>query len=62
MQYLRGNPADAWDREERTRGEDNTTWESFKQFLQDLSSDPVNRGLTVAQSYDKAYQGPLQTV
>ena len=62
MQYLQGDPADAWEREERTRGEDNTTWEGFKRFLQDLSSDPANRGLTVAQSYDKAYQGSSQTV
>ena len=62
MQQLRGEPASAWQREEKIRGEDTTSWQEFKQFLHDLLLDPVNRSIIIAQAYDRAHQERNQSV
>jgi hypothetical protein len=61
VQYLTGEPSDAWDRHERERGEDNTSWEEFKQLLNEIS-DPVNRRLNTVQQFEEARQRSHQKV
>jgi hypothetical protein len=62
MQYLAGEPHDAWSRHEATVGLDNISWDDFSQFLRDLVQDPVNRGIVAAQKYHDASQLPGQSV
>ena len=62
MQQLRGEPASAWQREEKIRGEDTTSWQEFKQFLHDLLLDPVNQSIIIAQAYGRAHQERNQSV
>ncbi|KAI9840821.1 MAG: hypothetical protein M1837_001294 [Sclerophora amabilis] len=51
MSYLRGDSAEAWEREENLRGRDNTTWEEFIDFLGDLMGDPDHRRITHLEEY-----------
>ena len=62
LPYLKGEPADAYEREEQRLGLDCHTWESFSKFLLDNIADPVNRLFTIAQQHEDAMQGPHQKV
>lgn len=62
LQYIKGTPADAWEREERRLGQNTASWAEFKDFLRDQQLDPVNRGISVAFAYNRAQQERGQTV
>jgi hypothetical protein len=61
MQYLQGEPQDAWYRHYETADLNLLTWEQFKEFMLDLVEDPVNRQLHIAQRYEDAAQQPRQS-
>lgn len=62
LPYLKGEPADAYEREEQRLGKDCHTWEEFSKFLLDNVADPVNRMFTIAQQHHDALQGTGQKV
>ena len=62
MQYLEGEPKDAWYNHEETVDSSLVTWAYFKKFLLDMLQDPVNRELDTAQQYADATQGASQSV
>jgi hypothetical protein len=62
LQYIKGTPADSWEREETRRGQNAASWSEFKDFLRDQQLDPVNRGISVALAYNRAQQEKGQTV
>lgn len=65
MQYLEGDPRELWythyERTLNTR-EEPVTWAYFRQYLLDLLSDPINRGLEAATSHAQAMQRKDQSV
>lgn len=60
LQYLKGEPADAYKREEKRVGKDLITWDEFEKLLLDEVADPVNRLFTVAQRHQDAMHGATQ--
>ncbi|KYG43371.1 hypothetical protein M433DRAFT_543311 [Acidomyces richmondensis BFW] len=63
MQFLQGNPRDAWYMQcERMRPLYNPTWREFCSFTKDQLEDPIKRGLKAATNFRKALQQPDQTV
>lgn len=62
LPYLKGDPADAYDREEQRLGQDCYTWDEFAKFLLDSVANPVNRMFTIGQQHEDAIQGPKQKV
>jgi hypothetical protein len=62
LPYLKGEPADAYEREEQRLGKDCRTCEEFSKFLLDNVADPVNRMFTIAQQHHDALQGTGQKV
>ncbi len=62
MQYLSGEPRDAWARKESTIDIGRCSWEYFMEYLLDLVEDPVNRQLSTAQAYMDASQNKTQSV
>ena len=62
LPYLKGEPADAYEREEQRLGKDCHTWDEFSKFLLDNVADPVNRMFTIAQQHHDALQGTGQKV
>ena len=62
MQYLVGEPRDAWYRHQEVVPIETLQWEYFTDYLLNLVEDPVNRQLHSAQSYSEAIQRPGQSV
>lgn len=62
MQFLEGEPKEAWYRHVELVGWDNLpSWESFKEFLLDLVDDPANRQQSAMQKFMDSRQGPAQS-
>lgn len=62
MQYLRGEPEEAWARHYDACNPHTISWSHFKTFLLNLVEDPVNRQLDATQQYQDAKQKQGQTV
>lgn len=60
MQYLEGEPREAWYSHEDRIGEGNTTWLEYIEFLKNLIDDPVGRTIATAEQYHTAHQGTHQ--
>lgn len=61
MQYLKGEPRDAWWAHFERIDEDDLNWDNFKAFLLDQIADPLNRTLEAAIKYHACRQRPDQT-
>jgi hypothetical protein len=62
MQYLKGEPREAWYRHESTLEPAELTWRYYVDFLANQIEDPTNRELNNAQRYTDAAQTPGQSV